>query len=273
MGYVLGLGGPYHHDASACLVADGQPVAFAEEERFSRIKHHRDSRSAASSAAWCLAQAGIRCGDIDEIAVAWNPYWPNPADEITDPDLIAELLGPLGTGPERPRRLTIVGHHLAHAASAFYPAGVADAAVIVVDGSGDGVSTSIHHGTRAGLRCLRTFPFTQSLGWFYQFATEHAGLGDWTHAGKLMGLAAYGKPTIDLNFLHPTRDGYHLDLTPYGHAPEAAPTPGDTADALRDLKLPRSEILPLYARLSTAEQHRVFAPHTGRRVVLATNVA
>ncbi|MFI5538049.1 ATP-dependent RNA helicase HrpA [Nocardia sp. NPDC051900] len=47
----------------------------------------------------------------------------------------------------------------------------------------------------------------------------------------------------------------------------------DTADALRDLKLPRTEILPLYARLSTAEQHRVFAPHTGRRVVLATNVA
>ncbi|WP_280495740.1 carbamoyltransferase family protein [Nocardia farcinica] len=228
MGYVLGLGGPYHHDASACLVADGQPVAFAEEERFSRIKHHRDSRSAASSAAWCLAQAGIRCGDIDEIAVAWNPYWPNPADEITDPDLIAELLGPLGTGPERPRRLTIVGHHLAHAASAFYPAGVADAAVIVVDGSGDGVSTSIHHGTRAGLRCLRTFPFTQSLGWFYQFATEHAGLGDWTHAGKLMGLAAYGKPTIDLNFLHPTRDGYHLDLTPYGLAPEANHTAGYT---------------------------------------------
>ncbi len=70
MGYVLGLGGPYHHDASACLVADGQPVAFAEEERFSRIKHHRDSRSAASAAAWCLQQAGLRWGDIDEVAVA-----------------------------------------------------------------------------------------------------------------------------------------------------------------------------------------------------------
>ncbi|MEW1739295.1 carbamoyltransferase C-terminal domain-containing protein [Nocardia beijingensis] len=223
MGYVLGVGGPYHHDASACLVADGQPIAFAEEERFSRIKHHRDSRSAAAAAAWCLQQAGLRWGDVDEVAVAWNPYWPRPADHITDPELIAELLGPLA-GSGGPRRLTIVGHHLAHAASAFYPAGVADAAVIVVDGSGDGVSTSIHHGTRTGLRTIRALPFTQSLGWFYQFATEHAGLGDWTNAGKLMGLAAYGRPRFDLNFLQPTRSGYHLDLTGYGLASEADET-------------------------------------------------
>ncbi|WP_280299437.1 carbamoyltransferase family protein [Nocardia abscessus] len=223
MGYVLGLGGPYYHDASACLVADGQPVAFAEEERFSRIKHHRDSRSAASASAWCLQQAGLRWGDIDEVAVAWNPHWPTPADHITDTELITELLGP-ATGPDRPRRLSIVGHHLAHAASAFYPAGVADAAVIVVDGSGDGMSTSIHHGTATGLRTVRAFPFTQSLGWFYQFATEHAGLGGWTNAGKLMGLAAYGQPRFDLNFLQPTSSGYHLDLTAYGLAPETDET-------------------------------------------------
>lgn len=94
MGYVLGLGGPYHHDASACLVADGRVVAFAEEERFSRIKHHRDSRSAAASAAWCLHQAGIGWSDVDEVAVAWNPYWPNDCDHIADKDMIAELLGP-----------------------------------------------------------------------------------------------------------------------------------------------------------------------------------
>lgn len=223
MGYVLGLGGPYHHDASACLVADGQMVAFAEEERFSRIKHHRDSRSAARSAAWCLQQAGIGWGDLDEIAVAWNPSWPTLADHITDTDLIIELLGPLDAA-DRPQRLTIVGHHLAHAASAFYPAGVHDAAVVVVDGSGDGVSTSIHHGTTAGLRAVRALPFTQSLGWFYQFATEHAGLGDWTNAGKLMGLAAYGQPRVDLDFLQVTRSGYRLDLTGYGLAPEVDET-------------------------------------------------
>ncbi|MGY2118672.1 carbamoyltransferase C-terminal domain-containing protein [Nocardia gipuzkoensis] len=62
------------------------------------------------------------------------------------------------------------------------------------------------------------------MGWFYQFATEHAGLGDWTNAGKLMGLAAYGQPRFDLNFLQPTSSGYHLDLTAYGLAPETDET-------------------------------------------------
>ncbi|MGW4368099.1 carbamoyltransferase family protein [Nocardia takedensis] len=216
MGYVLGLGGPYHHDASACLVADGRVLAFAEEERFSRVKHHRDSRSAAAAAAWCLHHAGIGWPDIDEVAIAWNPVWPTDCDRISNPDLITELLGPHARAVGAPTHLTVIGHHLAHAASAFYPAGVADAAVLVVDGSGDGVSTSIHHGTPAGLRTLREYPFTQSLGWLYQNATTHLGLGDWTTAGKLMGLAAYGRPRIDLAFLRTTADGYHLDLTRYG---------------------------------------------------------
>ena len=216
MGYVLGLGGPYHHDASACLVGDGHVLAFAEEERFSRIKHHCDSRSAARASAWCLHRAGIDWHDIDEVAIAWNPHWPHDCDHIGDEDLIAELLGPHARAAGAPSQLTVIGHHHAHAASAFYPAGVAEAAVLVVDGSGDGVSTSIHHGTPAGLRPLREYPFTQSLGWLYQNATTHLGLGDWTNAGKLMGLAAYGQPRIELDFLHPTADGYHIDLTRYG---------------------------------------------------------
>ncbi|MBF6137777.1 hypothetical protein IU501_32930 [Nocardia otitidiscaviarum] len=219
MGYVLGLGGPYHHDAAACLVGDGQVLVFAEEERFSRIKHHRDSRSAAQSAAWCLHQAGISWSDVDEVAVAWNPHWPNRIEHIDDEELIAELLGPVARAAGAPRRLTVIGHHLAHAASAFYPAGVTDAAVLVVDGSGDGISTSIHHGGTAGLRSLREVPYTQSLGWLYQNATAHIGLGNWTNAGKLMGLAAYGQPRFHLPFLHVTDDGYHLDLSRYGLPP------------------------------------------------------
>lgn len=244
MGYVLGLGGPYHHDASACLVGDGRIVAFVEEERFSRRKHHRDSRSAAAAAAWCLDRVGIGWGDVDEVAVAWNPYWPNAADAITDVDLITELLGEIDSA-HRPKRLSIIAHHTAHAASAFYPAGVADAAVLVVDGSGDGVSTSIHHGTADGLRQVQEYPFTQSLGWFYQAATTHAGLGDWTHAGKLMGLAAYGRPVIDLDFLRPTRGGYRLDLTRYGLAPGI-----DQSERYADLTYYR-ELARAYAKAFT----------------------
>lgn len=221
MGYILGLGGPFTHDASACLVDDeGNVVAFIEEERFSRRKHHMGSRSCTRSAAYCLATAGITLNDLDEIAVAFNPYWPTPTGEITDIDLIREILDPDLLGGVTASRLTCVPHHLAHAASAFYPSGFADSAVIVVDGTGDGVSTSLFRGTTAGLEVLQDYPFSQSLGWFYETVAEHLGLGDWTSAGKLMGLAAYGRPVYDLDFLSADDgDSYLLDLSRWGLPP------------------------------------------------------
>ena len=221
MGYILGLGGPYYHDSSACLVdTNGRVIAFAEEERFSRQKHNRHSRSCAHAAAYCLATAGISLHDLDEIAVAFNPNWPTPTEKIEDPELIRELLDPGQLGGQTAKRLTCIPHHVAHAASAFYPSGFSDAAVMVVDGSGDGVSTSLFHGTEEGLKAVRQFPFTQSLGWFYETVAEHLGLGDWSSSGKLMGLAAYGRPVYDLDFLSPhDTDGYRLDLTGYGLPP------------------------------------------------------
>lgn len=222
MGFVLGLGGAYFHDASACLVRDGETVAFAEEERFSRRKHHKDSRSCTHAVAYCLSEAGITLADVDEIAIAFNPTWPKASKHCEDSELIAELLDTRMLGHHQPARLTVVEHHLAHAASAFHPSGFSDAAVLVVDGSGDGVATTLAHGTPQGLRILRQWPFTQSLGWFYETVAEHLGLGDWTSCGKLMGLAGYGTPHYDLDFLRPEAGGYRLDLTRYGIAPDEA---------------------------------------------------
>ena len=220
MGIVLGLGGPYYHDASACLVVDGKIVAFAEEERFSRRKHHKDSRSCAVAVAYCLAEADISLAEVDEIAIAFNPAWPKPAETCTDTQLIAELLDPALFGHHQPKQLTIVEHHLAHAASAFYPSGFDDAAVLVVDGSGDGISTTLAHGTTGGLEVLRQWPFSQSLGWFYETVAEHLGLGDWTSSGKLMGLAGYGNPDrYTLGFLTSQAGGYELDLSQWGIRP------------------------------------------------------
>ncbi|MCX4094563.1 carbamoyltransferase [Nocardia sp. alder85J] len=237
MGYILGLGGPYFHDAAACLITDtGEVIAFAEEERFTRVKHNMHSRSATHAAAWCCHRAGIHLREVDEIAVAWNPAWPLPLDHIDDRELISELLDPRFFGGHTPARVTVLEHHLAHAAAAFYPSGYTDAAVMVVDGSGDGISTSIHHGTSAGLRRIRDWPFTQSLGWFYETVAEHIGLGDWTSAGKLMGLAAYGTPVYSLPFLQVTDDGYRLDLTRYGLHPGDATTGYTDLSYYRDLK-------------------------------------
>lgn len=221
LGIVLGLGGPYYHDASACLVIDGRIVAFAEEERFSRRKHHKHSRSCAVAAAYCLDQAGVTLPEVDEIAIAFNPVWPEPSETCTDAELIAELLDPALFGHHRPREMTVVEHHLAHASSAFYPSGFADAAVLVVDGSGDGISATLAHGTTSGLKVLRQFPFSQSLGWFYETVAEHLGLGDWTSSGKLMGLAGYGNPDrYKLDFLTPRHGGYDLDLSRWGIRPD-----------------------------------------------------
>lgn len=220
MSYTLGLGGGYWHDASACLVGDGAVIAFAEEERFSRRKHNADSRSCARATAYCLDRAGIQLADVNEISVGWNARWPDPVERTTDAALIRELLPPSHFGGYTPSSIRVLPHHLAHAASAFYCSGMAEAAVLVADGSGDGVSTSIWRGSPNGLQLLREYPFTQSLGWVFESVAQHVGLGAWTNAGKLMGLAGYGEPRYELPFLRTGDDGYRLDLSAYGLRPD-----------------------------------------------------
>jgi carbamoyltransferase len=269
VGIVLGLGGPYHHDASACLVVEGRILAFAEEERFSRRKHHRDSRSCAVAAAYCLAEGGVTLADVDEVAIAFTPAWPQQRDRCSDGELISELLDPALFDHYRPRQLTVVEHHLAHAASAFHPSGFDEAAVLVVDGSGDGISTTLAHGTTSGLRVLRQFSFAQSLGWFYETVAEHLGLGDWTSTGKLMGLAGYGNPDrYRLDFLTPQPGGYHLDLSRWDVHPDEP-----VEDQYTDLRYYRRLKTAYAAAFSEAgvAPHRRARTYRGGRAVPETS--
>jgi carbamoyltransferase len=84
-----------------------------------------------------------------------------------------------------------VPHHVAHAASAFWTSGFEEAAILVIDGYGETEATTIAAGTATGMRILKTWDVTQSLGNFYEEATRWAGFSAWD-AGKFMGLAAYG---------------------------------------------------------------------------------
>jgi carbamoyltransferase len=263
MSFVLGLGGPYYHDGSACLVSAGEIVAFAEEERFTRIKHNTRSRSCALSAAYCLSAGGIRLEDVDEVAISWNPVWPESAEYIKDEQLIAKLLGGADLG-KLPERLRIVDHHLAHAASAFYPSGFEHSAVLVVDGAGDGVSTTIFRGDGSGLTPIRQYPYTQSLGWLYEAATEYVGLGDANSAGKLMGLAAYGTDRIDLDFVRERPEGYEIDLTRFGLRPEPHPDPSELLGATYIGRL-KSAYYAAYESLGIPGQpaKRTFDPAAG----------
>lgn len=209
MSIVLGLGGGYFHDGSACLIVDGEVVAFVEEERFTRRKQNKGSRSCERSARYCLSVLGASASDIDRVAVAWNPAWPNHPDGEDLRTLAHTMLG--GLGAEVPSdRISRFDHHHAHAASAYYCSGAHEAAVIIVDGAGDGVSSSIWHGVGNELRLLRHLPISQSLGWFYEAAAEYVGLGRWS-AGKLMGLAAYGSPAIDFPFFDFDDGLYRID--------------------------------------------------------------
>src|SRR6266516_7448717 len=120
MSYVLGLSGGYYHDSSACLVKDGRILAFAEEERFTRVKHNRHSRECSRAAAFCLATAGIRLQDVEIVALGWNPFWPRETGSLNNRSLLRELLDPRFFEGYLPEKVKVIEHHLAHAASAFY---------------------------------------------------------------------------------------------------------------------------------------------------------
>ena len=262
MSTILGLSGGCYHDAAACLVQDGRVVAFLEEERFSRRKHNMASRSASRAAAYCLAHSGLRLEQVDHIVLGWNPCWPHAAEYVDDSSLIAELIDARYFNGHVPQRLRIIDHHIAHAASAFYPSGFETSGILVVDGSGDGVATTLARGGPDGITVFKQFDYTQSLGWFYEAVTEHVGLGDWHSTGKLMGLAAYGSPTYTLDFVRPEPHGYRIDLAPFAS--------GSVADLANPIAPQDERLRESYARALTETvfppqkaQYQVDA-HTGR---------
>ncbi len=211
---VLGLNGwgARTHDASACLLVDGEIVAYAEEERFSRRKHGFDARPE-ESATYCLAEAGLGLDDLDAVAFGWNMPWLYAARSCDDATIRAGLDHLLPT--ERfPRRtnppLEYVDHHVAHAASAYLLCGEPSAAVLVIDGQGEDASASLYHGVNGQLRLLHSYPVGWSLGYLYEAACTYVGMRT-TDAGKLMGLAAYGRPLDVLDrYLDYTPGGYEL---------------------------------------------------------------
>jgi carbamoyltransferase len=205
---VLGISGVFGHDAAACLMADGRVVAMMEEERVTRAPHAPGAVPVYSTL-YCLQECGIQLGDLDCVAASWNPARDPTARHL------AEYLDQYFSHEAWPRtarpRTEYVDHHMAHAASAFFGSGLPEAAVLVVDGNGEDVSTSIGFGRGSSLEIDQSYGVSHSLGQFYTCVTHHLGLG--SHAeGKTMGLAAYGRPTVDIDPIVTTDDGYLVEL-------------------------------------------------------------
>jgi len=216
---VLGLNGwgDRSHDASACLLVDGEIVAFAEEERFSRRKHAFDA-CPVGAAAYCLAEAGITLDDVDAVAFGWDMprHLSLRGLDTAAIDRSLDRLLPRDSFPRAKNPpLHFVDHHLAHAASAYHFSGADRSAVLVVDGQGEEASISTYHGVDGELRPVGTYPIGWSLGYMYEAACEFTGMRT-SDSGKLMGLAGYGTPLDALDkIVRVVEGGFEIpDLAP-----------------------------------------------------------
>ncbi len=214
--YILGL--TTLGDSAASLIRDGELIAAAEEERFSRIKHH--SGFPYNAVEYCLEEAGITMAQVDHIALYWKPWVlrhkamqavkslgvsrdmfmarvDRGVSQVSGsylgmlklPRMIREHFGPSRF------KFHYQEHHLCHAASAFYVSPFETAAILTMDGTGEETTTMFSRGEGIRIRPLKRIKLPHSLGQFYSAVTNFLGFdmfgGDeW----KVMGLAAYGEP-------------------------------------------------------------------------------
>lgn len=214
--HILGISA-YYHDAAAAIVCDGEVVAAAQEERFTRKKH--DPGFPGNAVRFCLDQAGLGLGDLAAIAFYDKPllkferlletyyaFAPRGLRSflMSMPIWIKEKLFQKKilwdhllevAGPGRPDvPMLFPEHHLSHAASAFYPSPFDEAAVMTVDGVGEWATASLCHGEGTGMRILKELHFPHSVGLLYSAFTYFLGFRVNSGEYKLMGLAPYGDP-------------------------------------------------------------------------------
>ena len=208
--YVLGLSA-YYHDSAACLVADGELVAAAQEERFSREKG--DASFPSHAVRYCLDEAGIEIGDVDYVGFYDKPFL--KFERILETYLSIAPRGLrsfLAAGPlwikeklfmasDIRRELGFEGellfaeHHESHAASAFLPSPFEEAAILTMDGVGEWATASIGVGRGNDIELTRELHWPDSLGLLYSAFTYFTGFRVNSGEYKLMGLAPYGEPT------------------------------------------------------------------------------
>ncbi|MDB6139519.1 MAG: Nodulation protein nolO [Verrucomicrobiaceae bacterium] len=211
MSSILGLSA-YYHDSAAALVRDGQIVAAAQEERFTRLKH--DPVFPTHAAHYCLKEAALQIEDLDYVAFYDKPL--QKFDRLIETYLAFAPRGLrsfmmamplwLKTKLHLPReirkaldgryqkRVVFTGHHESHAASAYFPSPFDKAAILTVDGVGEWDTATIGIGEGNKIRLLKTMRFPHSLGLLYSAFTYFCGFKVNSGEYKLMGLAPYGEP-------------------------------------------------------------------------------
>jgi carbamoyltransferase len=216
---ILGISA-FYHDSAAAIIEDGEIIAAAQEERFTRKKH--DPNFPVNAVKFCLEYGGVKIDQLDAIAfydkpllkferlletyyafvpkglssfITAIPVWLK--EKMFLKRLIFEELEKVGTFDKKKIKLLFPEHHLSHAASAFYPSPFNDAAILTIDGVGEWATASICHGTGKDIKILKELKFPHSLGLLYSAFTYFLGFKVNSGEYKLMGLAPYGVPESD----------------------------------------------------------------------------
>ncbi len=211
---ILGVSALYH-DSAAALIRDGEIIAAAQEERFSRKKH--DERLPLGAMTWCLEEGGVGKNDLDAVV-----FFDKPLTKLTRMLETYGQVAPRGlksfmagvplwlkdkgwvglqiekhlkrTGYRAPKKFYFPEHHQSHAASAFFPSPYEEAAIITADGVGEWASTSIGKGEGNRIELTVEGRFPHSIGLLYSAFTYYTGFKVNSGEYKLMGLAPYGEP-------------------------------------------------------------------------------
>lgn len=208
---ILGISA-YYHDSAAALVVDGEIVAAAQEERFTRVKH--DHEFPRHAIAYCLAEAGLRPERLDYVAFYDKPL--TKFERLLETYLAYAPRGfrsfqqalPLwlkkklhlrreirnGLGGEYPGPLVFCDHHESHAASAFFPSPFDEAAILTLDGVGEWSTSTCGFGRGNRIQLTHELRFPHSLGLLYSAFTYYTGFKVNSGEYKVMGLAPYGSP-------------------------------------------------------------------------------
>ena len=234
---ILGISA-FYHDSAACLVRDGEIVAAAQEERFTRKKH--DASFPQNAVEFCLKEGGIRVADLDYVGfydkpfvtferlletylsiapkglgqfITAMPIWLK--EKIWTRSNIREHLG--YSGP-----VLFSEHHESHAASAFYPSPFQDAAILTMDGVGEWATSSIAAGRGNRIELIKELKFPHSLGLLYSAFTYYLGFKVNSGEYKVMGLAPYGEPkyakTIRDHLIDLKEDGsFRMNMDYFGY--------------------------------------------------------
>ena len=213
---ILGISALYH-DSAAALIRDGDIVAAAQEERFTRKKH--DAHFPSNAVAYCLAEEGCTLDQLDYVIFYDKPFlkferlletyltfapqgvrsfqmaiplWVR--EKLFQKSLLRRELKRFGSRYDWDHRVLFTEHHLSHAASAFFPSPFQEALVLTMDGVGEWATTSVALGRGNHLEIIKEIHFPHSLGLLYSAFTYYTGFKVNSGEYKLMGLAPYGQP-------------------------------------------------------------------------------